>query len=121
MKGVLLTEDLYGCANCPGDRKELIPLSVHAVERAGLHVHGTVGGTFPEKDWGDAYGASEVTLMIPLRESHCAIHTWPTEEYVAVDIFTCGAEADALAAISQLVSVFRPERVVPHRIERGTD
>jgi len=121
MKGVLLTADLYGCAYCPGEQKELTPLSIRAVERAGLHVHGRVGCSLKQAEWGNAYGTSELTLMIPLRESHCAIHTWPAEEYVAIDIFTCGEEADATAAISQLVSVFRPERVVPHRLERGTD
>ena len=31
-----------------------------------------------------------VTVIALLAESHLSIHTWPEEQYSAVDIFTCG-------------------------------
>src|SRR5271170_7247460 len=54
-----------------------------AAVRAGRgHVLDTSHVTFPN-------GA--VTLVLILAESHLAIHTWPEENLVAIDLFSCGA------------------------------
>lgn len=119
MKGILLTADLFGCEVCPGDRKELTELSVEAVKSAGLHVDGQVGGSFGKHRWKDMAGASELTLMVPLLESHLAVHTFTADRYVAIDIFTCGAESGAEQAIMQLIAQFRPARTVRNRLKRG--
>ena len=34
-----------------------------------------------------------VTLVLILAESHLAIHTWPEEDLIAVDLFSCGSIA----------------------------
>ncbi len=40
-----------------------------------------------------------VTGVALLAESHISIHTWPEEGWAAVDIFVCGLDADANAAL----------------------
>lgn len=40
-----------------------------------------------------------VTGVALLAESHISIHTWPEEGWAAVDIFVCGSDADANAAL----------------------
>ena len=40
-----------------------------------------------------------VTGVALLAESHISIHTWPEEGWAAVDIFVCGSDADAHAAL----------------------
>jgi S-adenosylmethionine decarboxylase len=41
-----------------------------------------------------------VTGVALLAESHISIHTWPEEGVAAIDIFVCGAHADAWAALA---------------------
>ena len=50
----------------------------------GGHVLGTSHVVFPN-------GA--VTLVLILAESHLSIHTWPEENLIAIDLFSCGAIA----------------------------
>lgn len=48
-----------------------------------------------------------VTGVILIAESHISVHTWPENNFVAVDIFTCGKEGDAEKAFEILVEVFK--------------
>ncbi|MFV0359161.1 adenosylmethionine decarboxylase [Tropicimonas sp.] len=50
----------------------------------GAHFHRFAGGG--------------VTGVLLLAESHISIHTWPENDYAAVDVFMCGAANAALAA-----------------------
>jgi S-adenosylmethionine decarboxylase len=59
-----------------------------------------------------------VTLVLILAESHLAIHTWPEDDLVAVDLFTCGA-IDAGRVADALVSALRLHDVRVQRLERG--
>jgi S-adenosylmethionine decarboxylase len=59
-----------------------------------------------------------VTLVLILAESHLAIHTWPEENLIAVDLFSCGA-IDAEAVTSELVRLLRLTDVRMQRLDRA--
>ena len=61
-----------------------------------------------------------VTLVLILAESHLAIHTWPEENLIAVDLFSCGAIA-ADRVMAQLVSSLRLAAPRVQRMERGAE
>ena len=60
-----------------------------------------------------------VTLVLILAESHLAIHTWPEENLITVDLFSCGAiAADRVAG--ELIKGLRLADAKVRRMERGT-
>ncbi len=42
-----------------------------------------------------------ITLVLILAESHLSIHTWPEEDLIAIDLFSCGA-IDGQAVLADL-------------------
>lgn len=60
-----------------------------------------------------------VTGVAVVTESHVMIHTWPEYGYAAVDVFTCGEQANPEAALPLLREYFQPERVQVMEITRG--
>jgi len=64
----------------------------------------------------EPYGVSAVYL---LRESHLSVHTWPEYGYIALDIFTCGSEGDALKAYELMVEEFKPKFIEKQVIRRN--
>jgi len=59
-----------------------------------------------------------VTLVLILAESHLAIHTWPEENLIAVDLFSCGTiAADRVAG--ELIKSLRLADPWVRRMERG--
>ena len=73
------------------------------------HVLGINHVTFPN-------GA--ITLILILAESHLSIHTWPEEDLVAIDLFSCGA-IDADRVIGELVRQLCLDRVAVREMPRG--
>jgi S-adenosylmethionine decarboxylase len=92
------------------DIGELTALASAAVTAGGGHVLDTSHVRFPN-------GA--VTLVLILAESHLAIHTWPEDNLIAIDLFSCGA-IDGHRVAAELARLLRLDGVHIQQIERGT-
>ena len=65
-----------------------------------------------------AFPNNAVTLVLILAESHLSIHTWPEENLIAVDLFSCGA-IDGQAVLDQLTASLRLTQVHVRQVPRG--
>lgn len=92
------------------DLATLTAAAVAAVKAGHGHVLDTSNIVFPN-------GA--ITLVLILAESHLSIHTWPEEDLVAIDLFSCGA-IDGDAVIDTLVRDLSLHSVSITRLPRGT-
>ena len=91
------------------DITELTSSAIAAVQAGGGTVLDSSHVIFPN-------GA--VTLVLILAESHLAIHTWPEENLIAVDLFSCGTiAADRVAG--ELIKSLRLANPQVRRMERG--
>jgi S-adenosylmethionine decarboxylase len=91
------------------DITRLTSLTAAAVTAANGHVLDTSHVIFPN-------GA--ITLVLILAESHLSVHTWPEENLIAIDLFSCGA-IDGEAVISELTRSLRLTAVSVRTLHRG--
>src|SRR5580693_9648278 len=84
-------------------------LATAAVGAGGGHVLDASHVVFPN-------GA--ITLVLILAESHLSIHTWPEEDLVAIDLFSCGA-IDGQRVLAELTGALHLERANVTEVERG--
>jgi len=122
MNGLHLIADLYGCRceeSLLKERDRLQSLCVEACQQAGLTVLGDYFYQF-RYDNGEPAG---VTGTVVLAESHLAIHTWPEDRNVTLDVYVCNYSRDnsalAKAVYDQLIELFAPVESVGHRVVRG--
>ena len=59
-----------------------------------------------------------VTLVLILAESHLAIHTWPEENLIAIDLFSCGS-IDAGRVAAELTRLLRLDGAQIRWLARG--
>jgi len=59
------------------------------------------------------------TCVWLLEESHMAVHTYPENNYFALDIFTCGAEGKPQDTITYLKKSLPMKTFVFNKIKRG--
>ncbi len=69
------------------------------VKRAAEVANATVVSLFYYR-FGGSGGLSVVAIVA---ESHISIHTWPEHRYATVDVYTCGAHTNPLAAFKYIV------------------
>lgn len=91
------------------DSDALLAAALRAVEAGGGHVLDRALAVF-------ANGA--VTLVLVLAESHLSIHTWPEEQLIAVDLFSCGA-IDGARVVESLRAGLGLRELVVRRVRRG--
>jgi S-adenosylmethionine decarboxylase len=94
-----------------GDVAELASLATAAVRAGSGNVLATSHVTFPN-------GA--ITLVLILAESHLSIHTWPEEELIAIDLFSCGT-IDGAAVLAELSRSLRLDGLQVRQLARGGD
>jgi S-adenosylmethionine decarboxylase len=91
------------------DIGELVALASRAVTAGRGHVLDASHVTFPN-------GA--VTLVLILAESHLAIHTWPEDNLIAIDLFSCGG-IDGPRVTEELARLLLLDDVRVQRVARG--
>jgi S-adenosylmethionine decarboxylase len=91
------------------DIAKLTELATAAVRAGNGHVLEVSHVAFPN----DA-----VTLVLILAESHLSIHTWPEENLIAIDLFSCGA-IDGQAVMADLVRSLELADVRIQPVQRG--
>jgi S-adenosylmethionine decarboxylase len=58
------------------------------------------------------------TSLYLLAESHISIHTWPENNFIAIDVFTCG-KTNTENIANELNKYFQPEYYVKNIYTRG--
>ena len=105
-QGTHLLCEWYGCDfSTPALNRAntLRTLCLDATARSGLNIVGDVFHQFEPQG---------ITGTVLLAESHLAIHTWPEEKFVTVDVYVCNYMTDntqkALKLYEALKAHFRP-------------
>jgi len=65
------------------------------------------------------YPGQGLTVFLPIRESHFAIHTYPEHGYASVDIVSCALAERATRARDFMVDRLGPDRVETDLVYRG--
>jgi S-adenosylmethionine decarboxylase len=91
------------------DITRLTALASAAVAAGNGHVLDATHVIFPN-------GA--ITLVLILAESHLTIHTWPEEQLIAIDLFSCGA-IDGAAVVSGLARRLELGDLSVRTLDRG--
>ncbi|HDQ93261.1 MAG TPA: adenosylmethionine decarboxylase [Synergistetes bacterium] len=60
-----------------------------------------------------------ISGVLVISESHLTIHTWPEFGYAAIDLFTCGCNADPWKAFEHLSTYLKSSRTTSIEIQRG--
>ena len=117
MKGLHLIGDL---GNCRCDPLRLIDSvsfkdkCINMVQASELTI---MDATFKQFD------DSGFTGTVVLAESHLAIHTWPENNELTLDVYVCNYSADnsgkAHQLFNALIEYFQPEEIARHEIKRG--
>lgn len=120
MKGYVIYADLFGCEKLVEKSLDSFNMIIEAITAAGMRSVFSVSELFPKARFDSNSGVSVMTLIIPLTESHCCLHTWPEEgNLTCIDLFTCGDHMKAHRAVELLIEKLRPAETRVVAFERG--
>ena len=117
MNGLHLIGDLTGCRCDPQlllDCERFREKCVEFVKDSGLTI---MDVSFHQ------FEGSGFTGTVVLAESHIAIHTWPEQNGLTLDVYVCNYSANNSAKARQvfeaIIGYFRPTEAARHEIDRG--
>ncbi|MBI2653273.1 adenosylmethionine decarboxylase [Candidatus Woesearchaeota archaeon] len=67
-----------------------------------------------------AHGTEGISGFVMIAESHISIHTFPDQDYVFMDVFSC-KEFDTEKAVRYLVGAFEAKKFETKVLKRGLD
>ena len=115
--GLEMLLDLRGCqSSALNDPAALEKILRDIARTAGLEIVSQVAHQFTHRG---------MTLVFILSQSHLAVHVWPEEHFIAVDLYVCGNKEAVVRSIEtarkELVAQFKPQASSQHLVERGED
>ena len=87
--------------------------------KAGLLAAAAAANTTVLDSWVHRFEPQGISAVVAISESHLSIHTWPELGYAALDVYTCGAEAEPDRAIAVVAEALGAQRAEVVHIERG--
>ena len=111
-KGVHYIVEVSGCDETITNVARLQDILVEAANRAHAQVWSVSFNKFPPNG---------VSGVVVISESHLSIHTWPEVNYMALDIFTCGAHTDPMKAVDYVLEKVKASHIHITEITRGLD
>ena len=117
MTGLQLCADLQGCSGpLLTDLQSLRELLTRSVQQSGLTA-------VAERFHAFEPAGSGITGVLLLAESHLAVHTWPEQQAVTLDLYVCNHSGDnsakAEALWQALQAGFAPRQARLQRVQRG--
>jgi len=111
-KGVHFIVEASGCGKVIGNVAELQDILVEAAKQAKAQVWSVSFNRFPPDG---------VSGVVVISESHLSVHTWPEENYMALDIYTCGTKSMPFKAVEYVLNKVDAKRSHITEITRGLD
>ncbi|WP_299080444.1 adenosylmethionine decarboxylase [uncultured Fretibacterium sp.] len=111
-KGVHFIVEASGCGEVITDVVRLQDILVEAAKQANAQVWSVSFNRFPPNG---------VSGVVVISESHLSVHTWPEVNYMALDIYTCGANSKPFKAVEYVLKTVEAKRSHITEITRGLD
>lgn len=103
--------DLHGCHNPLLDDLDWVRRTL--VQAAEIAEATVVADSFHR------FAPQGISGVVVIAESHIAIHTWPEENYAAIDVFTCNSRLLVEKAAQFLAAAFQATDVQISNFTRG--
>ncbi len=110
-KGSHIIVELNGCSSqLISDRRFLEDSLLKAIEIANAEC---LQSNF------QVYPSGGISAVLLLKQAHCNLHTWPEEEYVALDFYTFGNKNIPLEAVNYFAKSLKAESLYISHLSRG--